>query len=152
MFRQGSLGSETSASLFFPPASLKLCGKEAENDQHPVSKASCLMQLVDTPNLNNALSLSAPKVSVPFQATRSAPMLARMLTQPFNSIIWGKKMHAVPIIYWCRQESCLVPGAESCMRGWPGDALSVSREKAGARSGAATWASVHGSSSVFSEL
>lgn len=32
-------------NLFFPPASLNLCEKEVKNNQHPVSKASCLREL-----------------------------------------------------------------------------------------------------------
>lgn len=75
---------------------------------------------------------SAPKVSVLFQATESSPMHMRMPTQPFNLIIWGK-MHAVAIIYWCRQESCLVPGAESCMPGRPWDAFIFVKGKGGGK-------------------
>lgn len=95
--------------LFFLLASLDLCGKAAANTQHPVWKASCLMELIDTPNLNSSLSPSAPEGSAPFQAGDIHPTTCQDADVAFQLHYPGKKMHAVPIIYWCRRESCPVP-------------------------------------------
>ena len=99
--------------------------------------APCLeSQLPDAvsryPNPNSSLSPSAPEVSLPFQATESSPMHTRMPTRPFSLIIWGR-MQAMAIIYWCRQESCLNPGAESCMPGRPLDAFICVKGKGGGK-------------------
>lgn len=145
LFFQGRLGSERSWISFsfgFPD----LCEKEAENNQHPVSKASCLMELVDTDtsNLKSSLSPSALKGSGPFQAASTHTTPCKDIDVTFQLHHLGEKLHTVPTIYWCRQESCLVPCVEFYLQSWPGDALSVPKEKPGARSGAATWASING--------
>lgn len=137
--------------LLFPPASLKLCEKAAENHQHPVWKAGFPVELVDTPDQSSFSSPSAPTGSVPFQAADIHPHTWRTPTWHFNFIIWGK-MHAVPIIYWCRRE---LPGARSrilCV-GLPRDVLSVSGENAEqGQEPLPGPLSEGGSSSVFLEL
>lgn len=147
---QPGLGEVCVSSFFLLPWSCVCVGKKAENNWHPVLKAGCGIELVDTSNLNNNCSPSASKGSSPSRLPTSAPPTCKDADVAFQLHYPGKKRTPCPSFTGAAGE---LPGAMSkILHAGLAVALFASREKPGARSGAATWASMNGRRQLSSDL